>query len=508
MRKRVLIVNAFFDEYRRTAGSPQRVPRAMGPIYLAGAFEANRCEVRIHNEQYSGVLDDLDLLAWADMLVLTGVTTSYDRMRQLSAYARAQNPDVVVVAGGPPVRVLPKLSQRYFDYVCTGDIEELRDIAAEVFGPEYAAGDMFPRYDLMDPSRLLGYVESSRNCNFHCEFCSLTGEGNRYRPYDLDFVRRQILATGKKQIVFIDNNFYGGKRQYFLDRVAMLREMRRDGTIDGWSALVTGDFFRNPENLQLASEAGCFALFSGVESFDQNVLSNYNKRQNQITPQIEMIRSCLDAGILFAYGIMLDPTVRHLDDLENEIRFILGTPEITLPAYFTLAIPLIGTPYFRECYDQGLLLPGVRVRDLDGVTVTMRPLDPVDDVVKFARDLLNLRGRRRHLFTHAARFLARYRRTLSPLQLAVAGVGDALIATQTAASGPTRLRLRRPRQTFLAGTEIPDPQYTPKMRLPEQYRDYFEPTMVTDAEGRLHEAVAEDLMAAPKAPIAAQGAAE
>ncbi|HSM19610.1 MAG TPA: radical SAM protein [Hyphomicrobiales bacterium] len=508
MRKNVLIVNAFFDEYRRMGGSPHRVPRSMGPIYLAGAFEPNRCEVRIHNEQYSGVLDDLDLIAWADMLVLTGVTTSYDRMRQLSAYARALHTGVTVVAGGPPVRALPKLSERYFDYVCLGDIEELRDIAAEAFGPEYAAADMFPRYDLMNPSRLLGYVESSRNCNFRCEFCSLTGEGNRYLAYDLEFVRRQILATGKKHIVFIDNNFYGGKRQYFLDRVALLRELKRDGRIEGWSALVTGDFFRNPENLQLAKEAGCFALFSGVESFDQDTLSSYNKRQNQLMPQIEMISSCLDAGILFVYGIMLDPTARHLDDLESEIRFILGTPEITLPSFFTLAIPLIGTPYFRDCFEQGLLLPGLRVRDLDGVTITMRPLDPVDEVVTFARDLLNLRGRRRHLFTHAARFLARYRRSLGPMQLFAAGVGDALIATQTTASGPTRLHFNRQRQTFLAGTEIPDPQYTPAMRLPERYRSYFEPTRIIDAEGGLDEAVMADLMDAPQAPIAASGAAE
>ena len=37
-RKRVLIVNVFLDEYRRLGGSPFRVPRAMGPVYLAGAF--------------------------------------------------------------------------------------------------------------------------------------------------------------------------------------------------------------------------------------------------------------------------------------------------------------------------------------------------------------------------------------------------------------------------------------------------------------------------------------
>ena len=43
-----------------------------------------------------------------------------------------------------------------------------------------------------------------------------------------------------------------------------------------------------------------------------------------------------------------------------------------MPAYLTLVIPLVGTPYFRDCVDQGLLLPNVRLRALDGVTVIMR----------------------------------------------------------------------------------------------------------------------------------------
>ncbi len=53
-RKRVLIVNVFFDEYRRTTGSPYRVPQAMAPCFLAGAFSARACDLRIYNEQYRG----------------------------------------------------------------------------------------------------------------------------------------------------------------------------------------------------------------------------------------------------------------------------------------------------------------------------------------------------------------------------------------------------------------------------------------------------------------------
>ena len=410
-RKRVLIVNVFFDEYRRTTGSPYRVPQAMAPCFLAGAFSARACDLRIYNEQYSGVLRDLRLLAWPDMLVLTGLTTAYDRMLHLTAYARSLNPRVVVVAGGPGVRAMPGRSRRFFDYVCMGDIEELQSVARDAFGAAYIADEVFPRYDLLEGRRVLGYVESSRNCNFSCSFCSLTAEGRSYAIYDLGYIERQILATGKKQIVFIDNNFYGNDRQFFLARLDLLRTLTRERRIKGWSALVTGDFFAKTENLELAREAGCKALFSGIESFDSEILLSYNKRHNTLVPQVEMIRNCLEAGIIFTYGVMLDPSTRRLADLRREIEFIVGTPEITMPAYFTLVIPLLGTPHFRDCLSKGLLLPNVRLRDLDGVTVTMQPRDPLDDDVRFARDLTSLRGYRGRVMRQVMGSLAHYRST-------------------------------------------------------------------------------------------------
>jgi len=492
-RKRVLIVNAFFDEYRRATGSPQRMPRSMGPVYLAGAFAADACEVRLYNEQYSGSLVDIELLGWPDMLVLTGLTSSFDRMLHLTAYARALNERVVVVAGGPPVRALPRRAARFFDYACRGDIEELQAVAGAVFGPGHVAVDAFPRFDLAPPSRLIGYVESSRNCNFRCSFCALTAEQGKYQTYDLDYVRRQILAVGKPQIVFIDNNFYGNDRNFFLARIELLGELRRAGRIEGWTAILTGDFFARPENLELARAAGCWGLFSGVETFDAATLRSYNKRHNMLVPQVEMIRACLEAGIYFAYGIMLDPSTRPLADLRREIEFILDTPEISLPAFFTLAIPLLGTPYFRDCVKNRLLFANTRLHDLDGVTLTMRPLDLMPEVLEFVRGLPRLSGYRLKVMRHVAQFLWRYRRRLAPLQLSAEAVSAALIGMESFASSPRRFRRRDPRRTYFGPTEVEDPLYRPLIRLPARYEGHFRPTMVTDASGALACDVAEDL---------------
>ena len=492
-RKRILIVNAFIDEYRRAHGSPQRIPRAMGPPYLAGAFDPNHCDVRLYNEQYSGPLTNLDLLVWADMLVLTGVNTSFDRMKQLTAYARTLNEAIVVVAGGPAIRALPKHSKRFFDFACTGDIEQLGEVARTVFGPHYAAQEVFPRYDLSYGGGLIGYVESSRNCNFHCSFCSLTGEGERYKTYDLDFVRRQILATGKKQIVFIDNNFYGNSRDYFRAKLDMCKELIRQGKIKRWACLVTGDFFARPENLELARDAGCNLIFSGVESFDKSTILSVKKRQNTIVPQIEMIKSCLESGIAFAYGIMLDPSSRPIDELNAEIEFILSKPEISLPSFFTLSIPLLGTPYFNECLRDQLFFPNTRLRDLDGTALTMQPLDSLEDTLEFVRNLPMLRGYRRRVLAHTVKFLRRYCGTLDALQIGGNLLNALLISTESFGSSPTHISLKTTRRTYFAPTEELDPFYSPMISIDKRYEDYFRPTFVTDHSGALHSEMKDDL---------------
>jgi hypothetical protein len=492
-RRRALIVNCFIDEYRRTRGSPHRVPRAMGPPFLAGALARAAWDVRLYNEQYSSPLNDRALLAWPDLLVLTGLTASFDRMMQLTAYARSLNPEVVVAAGGPPVRALPRRAAGVFDYACTGDLEELREVVREAFGRDFAAERVFPRFDLPYGRGMIGYVESSRNCNFRCSFCSLTGERGRYQTYELDSVRQQVLACGKRQICFLDNNFYGNDRAFFLAKVALCRELVARGDIDGWSCLVTGDFFARPDNLRLVRAAGCKVLFSGVESFSQEVLTAYNKRHNTIVPQVEMVRGCLEAGIVFAYGIMLDPTARRLDDLRGEIEFIVTTPEITLPAFFTLAIPLIGTPYFRDCLTAGRFFPDTRLRNLDGVTLTMHPRDPLGEVLAFVKDLPSLRGYRKDALRHALGFARRYRGALEPLQLFAALLPTALVCTEFAASSPLRAQFGRPRQTYYGPSEALDRLYTPQFRVEARFRDHFRPTMITDAAGRPHADIAADL---------------
>ncbi|MFQ5567952.1 MAG: hypothetical protein ACE5EU_16490, partial [Paracoccaceae bacterium] len=221
------------------------------------------------------------------------------------------------------------------------------------------------------------------------------------------------------------------------------------------------------------------------------------KKQNKAVPQVEMIRNCLEHGIMFSYGIMLDPSTRRIADLEREIDFILSTPEISLPAYFTLPIPLLGTPYFEACRDRGLILPGISLSDMNGVSLVLKPLDSIEEATRFARRLVDLRGRRARVLGHAARFSARYARRLSTLQHTITLANALLTTFPRFATSPLKLRLRAPAQSFFGPTEPLDPAYIPALPVDPAFAHHFRPTMVTDATGQIAPELAADLAPAP-----------
>ena len=497
-RPRVLVVNCYVPEIREAVRLPQ-VPNALAPVLLAGMFAPERCEIRLYNEVSDGFLELYApaLLEWPDLVVFTGLTAAFDRMLHLTAYLRTFNPAVITVAGGIAIRALPTYARRFFDYTCTGDAEELAGVIADALGPDYVAETPTARYDLAHwIGRRMGYAEASRNCNFRCSFCSLTATGRGYAPVGLDDLRRQIVAMGRRDVIcFQDNQFYGADRAEFLARLELLRELRHAGYFRYWHAFVSDTFLWDDENLSRAREAGCFSVFVGVESFDELWLRRVNKPQNNRFGRIGLIRKCLDAGILFQYGLVFDPTERTLAEMHRELALICDEPEIPAPNFIFGTVPFPGTPFFHDRHARGLLLPNTRVRDLEGSTLTMRPLDRVEDVARFLATAKNLHGYRARHLARQARFLWRRRRSLSAEQMLVSSVIVASILTPGPLLNPTSLFARRAPRTHVSTTERLDPVYTPVMRVGAEFERHFRPTLVTDETGALNPALADDLLA-------------
>lgn len=497
LRKKILTVTLHFDDSHSAVKRPYKVPQGMGAVFLAGAFSPDVCDIKVYSELFSGPLEDEGLLGWADMIVMTGVTNCFDRMLHISAYARSKNSRVIIVAGGPPVRALPRYSTLFFDYSCTGDIEQLKEVIAEAFGAPYVAEEMIPRLDLAHWIGIHGHVETSRYCNFSCRFCALTGENTSYKKYDLGYIERQFELMGRRRTVhFIDNNFYGNDRDFFLARLDLINHYRRRNHFKYWSALVTGDFFADDNNLRLAAESGCCALFSGVESFSTRALQRYDKRQNTLVPQETLIRKTMQQGIAFWYGLFVDVYERPVEEIHEELDCIVSNPRITLPGFITLPIPLIGTGYFHDCLSQNKFIPGIRLRHLDGTTLCMKPLSPLDDVVRLVGNLERLVGYRRKILRHGVGMWSAYRRSMKKEILFYALASNVLLTCNTLFTGGRIFsRGSTGKRTYIATTEQLERTYTPAFQVHGRYLHYFEPTMLTDSRGNINEDLAEDIFA-------------
>jgi radical SAM superfamily enzyme YgiQ (UPF0313 family) len=499
VKKRVLVVNGYMPESREPIRLTREVPNTLAPILLAGAFAPNTCDVRIYNEVSSGFLELFkpELIQWPDLVVMTGLVASFDRLKHLAAYFRTANPRVVLIAGGQAIRAFPRYARQFFDYVCIGDVEQLRDVVRDVWGPACVAEDMHPRYDLADWIGSIGYAESSRNCNFRCSFCSLTGEGGRYQKQPIAALRRQLEALGKRRaVLFLDNQFYGPDREFFVERMALFRELRASGRMGVWSAICTNTFLWDEANLKLAREAGCISLFIGVESFDTVWLRKVNKTQNDYNrlSQTELIARCLRAGILFQYGIVFDPSERRLADLDRELRLICDSPEIPPPNFIFLAIPFPATPFFHERLRQGRILPNTKARDLEGSTLSLQPLDGIEEVGDAIRGIKYFRDLRLAITRHQTRFLWHYRHSLTTTQKLFSSASMLSLFSPSTVADPRNLFVRKKYRTHVSTTDRLDCVYTPQLPVGAPYAHHFEPTLITNAVGDLNEEMIDDLM--------------
>jgi hypothetical protein len=498
IKKKILIVNCYFPDERQAVKRSHQVPNAVAPVLLAGYLNEEYCDIQLYNEVSSGFLEVYrpELLQWPDMLILSGLTAAFDRLLHLTAYARTANPDVVVVAGGHGVRSLPLYSEQFFDYCCLNDVEQIAEVVTEVFGHNYVAEKFNPRYDLAYWIDRLGYAESTRNCNFQCGFCSLTATGRKYEVAPASYLDAQMENMGKRLIFFFqDNQVFGAGYDDFKRRIDQFQCRRKAGQFRYWSGFVTDTFFWDKKNIDLARETGCISVFVGVESFDDHQwLAGANKKQNSRYRQKDLLRKALDGGILVQYGLVYDPTKQQIEDMQRELDVICADPEIPSPNFIFTATPYPGTPFFRECVEQGLLLPNTNVRDLEGSTLCLKTIEPQEAVAEYIRNGRKMSNYRLKIIAHQYRFQKRYRHALNFHQRILAAITTLAILAPTFILGPSSIFQRKMPRTHVSTTELLDEVYTPRLPVDPCYRHYFEPTRITNEHGQLNQDLAADLM--------------
>jgi hopanoid C-2 methylase len=512
-RRRALVICA----HLRPGRDKRRSRYFMQPIsglHVGSLIDPRHFDVRLHHEDWHGPFDPARCSGY-DLVFLSGLQPDFDRMRQLSYFFRRSG--ATVVAGGSICTAFPEFAARFFDVVCAGGVDSVRQVVAD-----YLQGSLKPVYrspadhisaypidhSLLAKSGinpLFHLMETSRGCSFKCNFCVIPAEIGTHARYDL-----ATLAAGIEDAIsaspafsfrrwypminLLDNNFSD-------DRAHMLAVAEMFGAhpkVRGWSALVTQNVLHDRELIRTLARLKCMVLFAGLESLDHAMLRRYNKTQNMSRRHnvIDDVAFAESQGIAMCYGYLFDYRHQTAAEMKRQILAIARNPLMPMPVYLSVVAPLAGTAGFWEDLRQGQLAPNLRLRDLDGETICHSKLaDRREAIVEFIEPMFRRPWTvvaRLGILVKTLRRIVRAR-SLNPMRwyiIASANFHCFIWSSET----PSQAR------TYVAGSDTLDPQYFERPHdLSEADRiRYFDPVELTDAGGQ----PAEWLL--PYVPVAAQ----
>jgi radical SAM superfamily enzyme YgiQ (UPF0313 family) len=238
---------------------------------------------------------DLDRVARADVVGVTGMIVQRGRMRQILAALKRRGAFTAV--GGPWVSVAEDYFAGLADAVFVGEAEEtwprfLADWAAGRPRPRYEQAERTdmtrvpaPRFDLLKMRHyLFGSVQFSRGCPFRCEFCDIIvtfGRRPRLKTSAQVVAELQALrAQGVRFVFIVDDNLIGNKRAI----KAVLGDLAAWQQAEGYPLTffteASLDLAEDDELLRLMVEANFVSVFVGVETPNEASLRETKKFQN------------------------------------------------------------------------------------------------------------------------------------------------------------------------------------------------------------------------------------
>lgn len=289
-------------------------------------------------------------------------------------------PDTKICITGPlPKDIIAQLAEKSFiDHIIDGEYEfaalklaqdlkhkrmtqktvpmERQDDYAQLPVPERL---FTPFYNYNDrPVAALKYpslqIQLSRGCPFGCSFCVLPSVfyGDRYRKGDIvktvNEIEKNLKTFGIQSFYADDDTFNVDKRHV----AAFAHELIDRGLNLPWMAMARADTLNDKELLTLLKESGLIGLKFGIESTNQAVLAEMNKKLN-IEKCQETFEICRELGI----GIHLTFTLGYLADTpvtaENTFRWLIGQNPDSMQV--SLTIPFPGTPMFDTLKNMNVL---------------------------------------------------------------------------------------------------------------------------------------------------------
>jgi len=317
-----------------------------------------------------------------DLIGITVLSPVYYEVIEVFNFIRTNKPDTPICLGGPYVTTIMKevFEDTPADFAVYGEgeitfsqllshlkgkmpIEEIEGIMYQKDGaivtnpPRDQIEDLdsipYPAYDLFKMDRYpMHRLVSSRGCPYKCVFCNSSsiwlGKWRKRDPEKVvDEIEYLIKNYKKKTVFFNDNSFNVDlKRVETFCHTILERNLKIL-----WSTPVRVEIITS-EIAQLMKKSGCYNVGIGIESANNSILENMQKK-NSIEAIQKGIRIFKDAGIEVLGQFVIGSPGDTYETVKESIEFAKNS-ELDFVMFYSI-LPFKGTAQWDYVLKHGTL---------------------------------------------------------------------------------------------------------------------------------------------------------
>jgi radical SAM superfamily enzyme YgiQ (UPF0313 family) len=313
-------------------------------------------------------LKDEDIL-WADYVFISAMTIQKKSAREI--INRCKKLNIKVVAGGPlfsdefdEFDDVDHLILKEGELTIPTFINDLENGIPKHFYSTNEWADLsktpLPLWSLIDTKKYATLnIQYSRGCPFNCDFCEITYlYGQTPRTKDVSQLIQELNAiydTGwRGGVFFVDDNFIGNKNKLKEEVLpAMINWMNERNNPFLFITEASINLADDEEMMRLMVKAGFNSVFIGIETPDEDSLTECCKVQNKNRELVECVKKIQNFGMQVQGGFIVGFDSDKENIFDKMINFIQKSGIVT--AMVGILNAPKGTKLYNRMLEQGRL---------------------------------------------------------------------------------------------------------------------------------------------------------
>jgi len=363
-----------------------------------------------------------DDLKWADYVFISAMIVQKKSVWEV--IRRCKNLGVRVIAGGPLFTTgyaefedIDHFVLNEAESTLPSFLDDLKNGCAQHIYTSKERPDIRetppPQWDLINMKKYASMsIQYSRGCPYNCEFCDiiiLNGHKPRTKSKDQILEELEALYTQgwKGGVFFVDDNFIGNKKRLKTELLPCLIDWMREKKYPFYfSTEASINLADDEELMQLMVKAGFNRVFIGIETPNEESLTECNKYLNKNRDLIACVKKIQDNGFEVQGGFIVGFDNDPPSIFERQISFIQKSGIVT--AMVGLLNAPRGTRLYHRLKKEDRLLNDLSGDNTD-FSINFIPKMNIEALINGYKKILNTIYSPKHYYKRVITFLKAYK---------------------------------------------------------------------------------------------------